>query len=75
MDRLHQMLREQGDLIREYITKQLVAGGSKSGQQSSISPEDALFTFICRRRFDQVEKELGRLRQLLVGPDAIRKAS
>jgi hypothetical protein len=75
MEGLHKMLREQGDLINEYITKQLVASGSKADQGGGLSPEDALFTFVCRRKFDQVEKELGRLRQLLVGPDAIRRAS
>jgi len=75
VDRLHKMVREQGDLIREYITTQSVAGGSKSSPSSSISPEDAIFTFVCRRRFDHVEKELSKLKQLLIGPDAIRKAS
>lgn len=64
--RLYRMLKEQGELISEYITKQLVAGGP-TGEQAGLSPEDALFTFVCRRKFDQVEKELGRLRQLLAG--------
>ncbi len=75
VDKLHKMVREQGDLIREYTTTQLAAGSSKSSPSSSISPEDAIFTFVCRRRFDHVEKEVSRLKQLLIGPDAIRKAS
>jgi hypothetical protein len=75
IDRLRTAVREQGDLIREHITKQLVANGAKGVADSSISPEDALFTFVCRRKFDHVEKELSKLKQLLVGPDALRKAS
>lgn len=75
IERLYKILREQGDLINEYITKQLVASGSKAEQSGGLSPEDALFTFVCRRKFDQVEKELARLRQLLIGPDSIRRAS
>ncbi len=75
MERLQKMLREQGDLINEYITKQLVASGSKAGQSGDLSPEDALFTFVCRRKFDHLERELDRLRRLLVGPDTIRRAS
>jgi hypothetical protein len=75
IDRLRAAVREQSDLIREHVSKQLVAGGAKNAVSSSISPEDALFTFVCRRKFDHVEKELSKLKQLLIGPDAIRKAS
>ena len=64
--RLYKMLKEQGELITEYITKQVVASGP-AGEPSGVSPEDALFTFVCRRKFDHVERELGRLRQLLAG--------
>ncbi len=75
IDRLRTAVREQSELIREHITKQLVASGTKVAAENSISPEDALFTFVCRRKFDHVEKELNKLKQLLIGPDAIRKAS
>jgi hypothetical protein len=75
IDTLHRMLKEQENLIREYITKQLTTGDPSGNHAGGISPEDALFTFVCRRKFDQVEKELGRLRQLLIGPDSIRRAS
>lgn len=71
-DRLYKMLKEQGELISEYITKQLVAGDSR-GHRVGVSAEDALFTFVCRRKFDQIEKELGRLRRLLAGSDSVRR--
>jgi hypothetical protein len=71
-DRLYKMLKEQGELISEYITKQLVASDSE-GRQAGVSAEDALFTFVCRRKFDHIEKELGRLRRLLAGSSSVRR--
>ncbi len=73
-DRLYRMLKEQGELINEYITRQLVAGGSDRQQDKRLPPEDALFTFVCRRKFNQVEEELGRLRQVLAGLHSASKA-
>jgi hypothetical protein len=75
VDKLHKALKEQSELVNEYVGKQLAAGSAPAGRVGGLSPEDVLYTFVCRRKFDHVEKELGRLRQLLVGPESIRKAS
>ena len=74
VDRLYHKVREQRQLISEYVTKQLVAAGDGDGRNGGVSAEDALFTFVCRRKFDEVEKELARLRQRLAGSDSIRRA-
>jgi hypothetical protein len=75
VDKLHQALKEQSELVNEYVGKQLAAGNAPASRVGGLSPEDVLYTFVCRRKFDHVEKELARLRQLLVGPESIRKAS
>jgi hypothetical protein len=72
VDQLYRMVREQGRLITEYVTRQMVAAGSDGGQNGGVSPEDALFTFVCRRKFDEVEKELARLRQMLASGSVCR---
>jgi hypothetical protein len=74
VDRLYEMIREQGQLIGEYVTKQLVAAGQGEGDTGEVSPEDALFTFVCRRKFDTLEKELARLREILTASGPIRRA-
>jgi TolA-binding protein len=75
VEKLHKMLKEQAELLNEHATRQLAAGNSTASRVGGLSPEDVLYTFVCRRKFDHLEKELGRLRQLLVGPESIRKAS
>jgi hypothetical protein len=37
-----------------------------SGEQNRANtrPEDALYTFICRERFDRIEKDMDKLRKL-----------
>jgi hypothetical protein len=75
VDKLHKALQEHSELINEHVTKQLAAGNASANRVGGLSPEDVLYTFVCRRKFDHVEKELTRLRQLLVGPESIRKAS
>jgi hypothetical protein len=75
VEKLHKALREQSELINEYVSKQLVAGAVTANHVGGLSPEDVLYTFVCRRKFDHVEKELARLRQMLIGPESIRKAS
>jgi hypothetical protein len=75
VDKLHQALKEQSELLNEYGSKQLAAGNPPANRVGGLSPEDVLYTFVCRRKFDHLEKELTRMRQLLIGPESIRKAS
>ena len=60
---LHKMLKEQRQMINDYIT-QRVTSPSRDGRESNMRPEDAVFTFVCRRRFELLEKRLDKLHKL-----------
>lgn len=65
---LHKLLKDQGELIHDYITER-VAQANSSGEMSSGNgrPEDALYTFVCKQRFDKVDKDIKKLRKLMEG--------
>ncbi len=63
---LHRLLREQRELISEYITLKVTCATTSSEQnRANTRPEDALYTFICKRRFDRIEKDMDKLRKLI----------
>ena len=66
MKLLHKLLRQQRELINDYIT-QKVTSVANSDEQSerSVRPEDALYTFICRRRFDNIERQIKKIRKIV----------
>jgi multidrug resistance efflux pump len=74
VERLDRKLKEQDELIAEHITKQMVAATSDGARRGAIRPEDALYTFVCRQKFDHVEKELARLRRSLAKSRSLHKA-
>jgi hypothetical protein len=65
---LHKLLKDQGVLIHDYIT-QKVAQANDTGETGSGNgrPEDALYTFVCKQRFDKVDKDIKKLRELIEG--------
>ena len=65
---LHKLLKDQGVLIHDYIT-QKVAQADTGGENNSGNgrPEDALYTFVCKQRFDKVDRDIKRLRELIDG--------
>ena len=67
IEMLHKLLKEQGKLISEYITLKMGAAEDNGNGR----PEEQLYTFVCRRRFDQVEKDIKRvlesIENLMVG--------
>ncbi|MFC1781847.1 hypothetical protein ACFLZ8_06265 [Planctomycetota bacterium] len=58
---LHKMLKEQRHLIKEYITLKVNTANNRELNTSETRPEDAVFTFICRQRFERLEKRIERL--------------
>jgi uncharacterized coiled-coil protein SlyX len=60
---LHNLLKEQRLLINEYITQTVMSASQSDGQKSDIRPEDALYIFICKRRFDTLEKRMDKICQ------------
>lgn len=63
---LHNMLKQQKQLINEYITAKFTAHGKSahgSGSVPDTRPEDALYTFRCRRRFEKIERDIRKMRE------------
>ncbi len=58
---LHKLLKEQRELINDYITRSV--GSATKGQSGNFRAEDAQFTFICKRRFDRLEKNIEKIRK------------
>ena len=71
---LHKLLKEQRQLIRDYIARQVGAADGQDGQKGDVRPEDALYTFVCRQRFERINKEVEVLRKLIENPRFESKA-
>lgn len=65
---LHKLLREQRQLINDYITRHVVSAGEHKEESGNLRPEDALYTFTCKRRFEQLEKRMEKIRKLADAP-------
>jgi len=63
---LHKLLKEQRELISDYITLKVTSADKSNEQKGAITrPEDALYTFICKLRFDRIEKDMKALRNFM----------
>jgi len=66
MKLLHKLLKQQRELINDYITRKVTSAADSSEQgEQNVRPEDALYTFICRRRFDRVERQIEKIRKMI----------
>jgi hypothetical protein len=63
---LHRLIKNQRELISEYIVRR-VSLSKEDGQagEANDRPEDELYTFVCRQRFDRIEKDLKKTLQLV----------
>jgi hypothetical protein len=71
---LHDMLKQQRQLINDYITQTIALAGDESQAARAGRPEDAVYTFVCRQRFERMERDLNELRVSSTGHAARRKA-
>jgi len=55
---LHKLLKEQRQLINDYITQRVTSVNETATQNGNVRPEDALYTFICKQKFDRLEKNI-----------------
>lgn len=63
---LHKMLKEQRQLINDYIIQKVSASNGNNGHNGEDGrPEDAIYTFICRRRMDKLGKDIEKMRKLV----------
>jgi hypothetical protein len=62
---LHKLLKDQGQLINEYIVQKLSEStdGHKTNGDNG-RPEQEVYTFVCNRRFGKIEKDVRKALQL-----------
>lgn len=65
IDLLHRLLKENRRLISDYITRQVASANQGGGETADVRPEDAIYTFVCGKRFDRISKEIESLRKLI----------
>ena len=58
---LHQLLKEQRQLINDYITQRVTSANEAEFHNGKLRPEDALYTFICKKKFDLLDKKIERI--------------
>ncbi len=71
---LHKLLKEQRQMINEYITQTMMSSNESGGQKGDVCPADALYTFKCKRRFEGIEKHIEKMRKLMEEPKRGLKA-
>lgn len=61
MKTLHGMLKQQRQLVNEYITQRVLLADGDGGAVPYDQSTEALGSFLCQRRFEQVEERIDRL--------------
>ncbi|MHC4571309.1 MAG: hypothetical protein ACYS0C_04445 [Planctomycetota bacterium] len=66
MKLLHKLLKEHGELISGYIV-QKIASANPNGEHKAKNtrPEEELYTFVCKQRFDKIERDVKRTLKLI----------
>lgn len=63
---LHKLLKEQGELISEYIVRKVAsADASDEHNVKKTRPEEELYTFVCQQRFDKIERDIKKTLKLV----------
>jgi len=63
---LHRLLKEHRQLINDYITQKMSGNGSE-GDNGDVRPEDALYAFVCKQRFDRICREVEAMHKEIEG--------
>ncbi len=63
---LHKMLKEQRQLINDYITHKVSSSEEDEKHVNNGRSVDALYTFVCKQRFDYLEKRMERIRKSFI---------
>jgi uncharacterized coiled-coil protein SlyX len=62
---LHKMLKEHRRLINDYITQKVMSARQSGAHESTLHPANELYTFVCRTRFERLEKQVEKIRKLI----------
>ena len=61
---LHKMLKEQKAIINDFIVQRVAGSEDANGENDGNGrAEKEVFTFVCRRRFDKLERDVTRMRK------------
>jgi hypothetical protein len=71
---LHSMLKEQRQLIAEYITQQVLRADGDRATASQAESAETVGHFVCQRRFEQLEERLDQFGVFQADSSARRKA-
>jgi len=68
LELLHKMLKNQGGMISDYIVQKVAESNpAEEGANGNARPEQELYAFVCKQRFDKVEKDLRKVMQMMEG--------
>ena len=59
---LHKLLKDQQQLIHEYITQKMLSFDKNDVQKGKVCPGNAQYTFKCKRRIEMLEKNIEKMR-------------
>ena len=62
---LHRILKQQRELINDYITQKVAAAAGGEHGSGDAPPEKALYTFVCKRRLDIIERQIEKLHKIV----------
>jgi hypothetical protein len=63
---LHKLLKDQGQLISEYIVRKVTEANEADEENGGgVRPEQELYTFVCKQRFDKIEKDVKKTLELI----------
>jgi len=63
---LHKLLKEQEQLISEYIVRKVASADANNKRNAEhIRPEKELYTFVCKQRFDKIERDVKKTLKLI----------
>jgi len=62
---LHKLLKDHRQLINDYITQKVTAADGSEEQNGDVRPEEALYAFVCKQRFDRIKKDIETLHKLI----------
>lgn len=63
---LHKLLKNQEKLINEYIVRKIASANADSKHtEENLRPEQELYTFVCQRRFDKLERDIKKTLKLV----------
>jgi hypothetical protein len=64
---LHKLIKDQGHLINDFIVHKVTAANDSAGggEGGNGRPEAEVYTFICQRRFEKIERDMKRALKLI----------